>query len=338
MFQAPVTSSKYGASATVIADSMAPSGVRLTSMLVVYSNIIKQDLWTHRSISKNTSVDESFFLDVARSSNSNRAIPTKKIISEVWRNPFCPARFPKRSASMHSAQGYHTGLTHFAMRHLWLKLRYLAIFAALMLQWMGCHKQIANRLLDQWQWTTAVFTATDEWWRHFFALRNHYAAQDQVQDVAECAYNVYEVSGPRQLVVGEWHVPFVDTVTGEDTDHFPLLEDRRLHWLKLSVARCARISYVMGKLVPFSWHDDMVLHDRLVVQSPEHAGPREHQAMAMANADYRSGNLRGWCQLRHSELGATMKRRALAAAEEAQVWHEMPSPELQDQVKKLTGS
>jgi Fe-S-cluster formation regulator IscX/YfhJ len=312
------TADKNGASATIIADSMAPSGIRLTTMLVTYANIIKQDLWTHRSVSKNTSIDDSYNLDVSRSSNSNRAIPTKKIIREVLRNPFCPARFPKRSVSMHSAQGYHTGITAFAMRHIWLKLRYIMILAALTLQWLGCHKQIANRLLDQWQYTTAVFTATDEWWQHFFTLRNHYAAQDQVQDIAQCAHNVYNISEPRPVSVGGWHLPFVDPRSFED--YLPnsvesTFEALILCWIKLSVARCARLSYTSDRLLRYPFQDDFDLHDRLVIQSPEHAGPREHQAMAVANPDYRSGNLRGWTQLRHSELGAAMKRRAIAEAE-----------------------
>lgn len=297
---------KDGSSAIIIADSIAPSGVRLTTMLVKYSNIIKQDLWTHRSISKNTEIEESMWLEVSRSSNSNRAIPTKKIISEVLRNPFVPARFPKRSVSMHSANGYHTGLTAWLMRHAWLKMRYVAIAAALLLQWLGCHKQIANRLLDQWQYTVAVFTATDEWWQHFFSLRNHFAAQDQVQDVAGAAHESYNKSTPMVLRAGEWHLPFIDLIA--DTDYMPLKEDRVIHWLKLSVARCARISYTVDKLAAFSWQADKELHDRLVIQNPEHAGPREHQAMAVADPNYRSGNLRGWDQLRHSELGAQMKQ------------------------------
>ncbi len=288
-----------GVYARVIEDSVAPSGIRLTTMVVKFANIVKQDLWTHRSISKYA--DLSYNLDVSRSTNSNRAIPTKRIIREVLHNPFVPDKWPKRSAQMHSAQGYHTGIRAVLMRHTWLKMRYVAIASALVLQWLGCHKQIANRLLDQWQYTTAIFTATEEWWLHFFALRNHYAAQDQVQDIANLAQVVYTFSAPTYLRSGEWHLPLV---TKEERAALDIAT-----CIKLSIARCARTSYAVtvSNEPAFTHEEDILLHDRLVSQVPEHSGPLEHQARALRDPTVLSGNLRGWEQFRHIREQNTVK-------------------------------
>lgn len=292
--------------AQVVADSMAPSGVRLTTMLLTYADIIKQDLWTHRRLSKNPAIDFEFWLDPSRSSNSNRAIPTKKIITDVWRHPFCPERFPIRASTMHSSKGYLTGWRHTVNRHMWLKSRYLMIANALLMQWIGVHKQIANRPLMTWQWQTALFTGIEEWWEHFFSLRDHFAAQDEVQTIARLAHEAYNGSAPITRFVGEWHLPFVTTDERIKLDP--------MSCIKLSVARCARLSYALdtGAVWQFRPHDDdYALHDRLVTQTPEHAGPREHQAAALYTIKGNSGNLYGWNQLRHSDMGKLMRENAI---------------------------
>lgn len=296
--------------AQIVLDSMAPSGVRLTTMLCTYPGMVHQDIQTHRTVSQNMTVDsETLQEDVSRSTNSNRAMPSRATLSQVWRSPFCPRRFPKRARSMHSSQGYHSGWKHHLHRQLWLKSRYVALLVVLLMQWAGCHKQIANRLLQPWQWVTVVMTACDTWWLHFFSLRHHYMAQDEVQILAELAHNAYDTSGPQQLKNGQWHLPFV---AHED---MPLTER-----IKLSVARCARTSYApdgIDVLTFRTYGEDTKLHDSLVTQTPEHAGPREHQAMAVMNAEHRSGNLHGWSQLRHSQVGRMMARRASDTQKEA---------------------
>ncbi len=101
-------------------------------------------------------------------------------------------------------------------------------------------------------------------------------------------YDIYESSQPAQREKYEWHLPFI-------TD-----EDRSKHdvpdLLKISVGRCARVSYLT--------HDgnrdtskDIALHDFLCEQQPLHASPSEHQAMAWGSLE-RFGNFVGWKQYR----------------------------------------
>lgn len=296
--------------ATVVADSIAPSGIRLTTMLLTYPTIIHQDILTHRTMYK-LNVDEELplwlELDSNKSTNSNRAKPTKQVLYEVWSNPFCPVRFPKRATTMHSSKGYLSGARHWVARQAWLKLRYVALAGAITLMKIGAHKQIANRLLMPWLYTTLVVTAIDKWWLHFFSLRAHYAAQDEVQQVATLAQQEYTIHTPDKLGLGDWHLPFVS-----ETERYQYTEESGI---ALSVARCARTSYarshaeMLARARMGATHEDLDLFKRLDVQTPEHAGPKEHQAQAMSSPTYVSGTLVGWHQLRHHDAMAQRLRR-----------------------------
>jgi hypothetical protein len=301
------------AQCTIVADSLAPSGIRLTTALLTYATIVHQDFLTHRTVYKyNTSKGiEWAEIDSNKSTNSNRAKPTKQVLREVWRTPFVPTRFPKRAATMHSSKGYLTGWRHHVARHLWLKGRYIAITLALMLMWLpGVHKQLANRVLMPWTMTTLVMTAVDTWWEHFIGLRDHYMAQDEVQEAAALFTTLYVMSTPDVLAEGDWHLPFV-------------AEAERYTWpetvlLMLSIARCARTSYasdhdtmlLAARMRPV--HEDIDLCRRLLPQRPEHAGPKEHQASAHSDPDHRSGTLHGWDQLRHHHASTTLLEEACA--------------------------
>jgi hypothetical protein len=299
--------------ATIIADSIAPSGVRLTTALLTYPTMVHQDFLTHRTVYKYDTANgpEWGELDSNKSTNSNRAKPTKQVLREVWKAPFCPTRFPKRAVTMHSSKGYVDGWRNTVARQIWLKTRYVILLAALLLMWLpGVHKQIANRLLMPWTYTTLVMTAVDTWWEHFITLRYHYAAQDEVREAAALFHAAYRVSTPNVLMDGEWHLPFL---TYAERYQVALAEDERI---MLSVARCARTSYArtheemvtVGAKRPHA--DDLDLFMRLAVQIPEHAGPKEHQARAHSDPNHRSGTLHGWDQLRHTTALAGIERRA----------------------------
>lgn len=285
--------------ATVVADSIAPHGVRLTTMLLTYPSIIHQDILTHRTIYKSQQASDKIAIEVDsnKSTNSNRAKPTKQILRDVLNNPFVPTRFPKRAVSMHSSKGYHTGWRHQLARHIWLKTRYVSLLESLALMGIGVHKQIANRPLATWQYTTLVCTAIDVWWLHFFELRTHHTAQDEVQQVAGLAHTAYRASTPTLLHTNEWHLPFVSP-----RERLLLPQST---CIALSVARCARTSYAkshsdMISIAGFRPIDeDIALYNRLVPQKPEHAGPKEHQAQVHPDPTHISGTLLGYDQLRH---------------------------------------
>jgi hypothetical protein len=275
-------------------------------MLLSYWTMIHQDILTHRTMYKLTLEETDRWLELTanKSSNSNRAKPTRQVLREVWRTPFCPSRFPARAVTMHSSRGYLSGWRHHVARFFWLKSRYIMMALALVLMCLpGVHKQVANRLLMPWTMTTLVITAVDTWWLHFFSLRDHFMAQDEVQDVAGLAHAEYLSHAPQYLREGEWHLPFI---SDEDATKWPLSMR-----LVLSVARCARTSYAPSHremLERATWgatiYDDMQLYrTRLHGMVPPHDGPKEHQARALSDPTYQSGTLVGWSQLRHDAEG-----------------------------------
>jgi len=76
--------------------------------------------------------------------------------------------------------------------------------------------------------------------------------------------------------------------------------------IKLSVARCARVSYLTHEGAKPSIESDLALYDRLIRSLPLHASPAEHQATPDFMSDLepgwcnesQHGNLRGWRQYR----------------------------------------
>jgi hypothetical protein len=153
------------------------------------------------------------------------------------------------------------------------------------------HKQIVNRILEPFLWHTVIVTATE--WSNFFALRCDAQAQPEIHEIAVLMRTAYESSVPTPVGVGDWHTPLIQPE--EELD----LEQRK----KISVARCARVSYLT--------HDgrrdieaDLTLHDRLLASG--HMSPFEHVATPASASELPSigqinplqGNFRGWEQYR----------------------------------------
>ena len=105
----------------------------------------------------------------------------------------------------------------------------------------------------------------------------------------------YDESMPTTLQWGEWHMPLLGFEGDEDLDQEQLV--------KVSVARCARVSYLThdGKR---DVEADIQLYERL--KSSGHWSPFEHVAMADQDASQLkvSGNLgEGWYQYRKMFAG-----------------------------------
>jgi hypothetical protein len=182
----------------------------------------------------------------------------------------------------------------------------------------GVHKQLANRLLMPWTMTTMVMTAVDVYWEHFMSLRDHYMAQDEVQDVAHAFANAYTLSTPDVLVEGEWHLPFIDETDYQYVHDLYIGDQKLITLLQLSYARCARTSYAPDHetllTARFDYASDISLCNRIIVQKPAHDGPREHQAQAHSDPNHRSGNLHGWDQLRHHPASKALEAVATQPA------------------------
>lgn len=136
-------------------------------------------------------------------------------------------------------------------------------------------------------WHTVICTSTE--WSNFFHLRNNPFAHPEIQIPARMMQELYEANEPRPLAYGAWHLPLVP-----EFDEGDGRVDNDIDWRKVSVARCARVSYLThdGKR---DIEADLALHDRLL--SAGHMSPFEHVARPLTEDDL----------VNHKELGIPHK-------------------------------
>jgi thymidylate synthase ThyX len=271
--------------AQIVCDSLAPSGVRLTTFVLTYPRFIHAEFMTHRVFSRNAS--------------SSRAIPVKKSIQMVRDNPVIPLAFTRNQKGMQGGEALD-GAAHKAAVAAWLEGRDRAVEIAEKLADLEVHKQYANRILEPYATITVVCTATD--WDNFFALRCHPAAQPEICLLATLMWEAYSLGTPESLPDGDWHLPMVtpEIAMKAIKDHFEKYPNAEFgdFALRMSVARCARVSYLNHEGKEPTLEEDLKLYDRLIGESPIHASPAEHQAMACSDPNVRFGNFRGWIQYR----------------------------------------
>lgn len=257
--------------AAVIADSVSQAGARVTTVEVTLHRFVLAELNTHRVFSRNSA--------------SSRAIPVRKQIEAVLRDPALPIEFGSNQRGMQAGAALE-GADHEAALTAWIGARDAAVAAVTELAELGVHKQVTNRLLEPFLWQTVIVTATD--WDDFWAQRCSPLAQPEIRAAAEAMRAAYRASTPAALATGQWHTPYVRP------DEACLAPEQRK---RISAARCARVSYLT--------HDgrrdlaaDDELYERLVEADPPHWSPLEHVATPAPDGDA-PGNLRGWAQLRH---------------------------------------
>ena len=275
--------------AQILKDSLHPKGIRLTTMLLRVPTCVLAQFNTHRAFSRNAA--------------SMRAIPTKRVIQDVLKDPY----IPEWSSNKPGMQGGETIKHPILAGWAWKALLRFAAVAASGLSLLGLHKQVVNRLLSPWSYTEVVVTGTDTAWANFLALRADPHADPAIEKVAMAAAKELALSEPEKLVFGEWHLPFTN-------ERRP--GPKKAHIVQ-SVARCARTSYasLTNKDKKSAPEEDQKLYGRLLDNDPKHASPAEHQACAVLSLN-QGGNLGpGWMQYRkiltgefRSDLTAELKR------------------------------
>lgn len=266
----------------VLADSISPDKVRLTTLEATFPRFILAELNTHRMLSRNSA--------------SSRAIPTEKQIDRVLNQPFIP-EFNKRVTGMGVGEALSPRENR-RMQSKWLVARDDAVRAARGL--LEVDKSRANRLLEPFMWHTAIVSATE--WENFFALRCHPAAQPEFRKVAEMMQEAMWLSQPDKLDYGDWHLPLVDPLVDLNNPLDPDEWQRQL--AEASAGRCARVSYDKQ-------HEDDALQasrDRWEqLAGFGHWSPGEHPAQAVPLANFPgytyTGNFKGWKQLRKFYAG-----------------------------------
>ena len=278
-------------SAKVLADSLSPMGVRLTTMEVTLPRIVLAEFNTHRMLSRNSA--------------SSRAIPVEKMIRMVEEHPYIPTHWGKNQKGMQADQEL-TPEEQEKAKTAWLAARGRAIEWTKTMLDVGVHKQITNRLLEPFMWHTIIVSATD--WDNFFHLRCHKDAHPEIRKAADLMKVAMDLSTPAPLEFHQWHLPLT---TEEERKSVPTQD-----LIKISIGRCARVSYLT--------HDgqrdldaDVELFKRLL--SSGHMSPLEHvarptmiedlpdrsenwedqeQKVLERAAKHYFGNFRGWLQYR----------------------------------------
>jgi len=270
----------------VIAASVAHHGKPLYSLQCKYHRFIHGEVMTHRVFSRNAM--------------SSRAVPVKVMLKQVWNDPAMPVHWGQNQPGM-QAHSQLSGWKKSAAVSVWKGAARAAVCFAWALDRLGLAKQVANRILEPWQWMHTIISSTE--WDNFFELRDHPDAQPEFQVLAkamkkaidECIPEIRSrVSVAWELEKSQLHLPYV--IEAERTNYSiqTLLE--------ISAARCARVSYLThDKKVPFV-EADRALYQRLVGSAPLHASPVEHQAWPALRPETASGNFRGWMQARHANL------------------------------------
>lgn len=286
--------------ATVIADSISEPSPRLTTFQLKYPKFIHGEFMTHRVFSRNAS--------------SSRAIPVKRLIQDVMDDPAIPIHWGANQKGMQADKecdvrvpvyGWGGG-TDRTNEGAWLLARDNAVKAATAFDICGYHKQIVNRLLEPFVHINVVCTATN--YSNFFALRRHKDAQPEMKALADAMWEAMESSEPVFMETGSWHLPYVTN------DDWTSLQRRvgMIHEVavdlgrRVSVARCARVSYLTQDGKEPSIEEDFRLYDRLVGSVPLHASPAEHQATpsSLLSSQDLGGNLGyGWVQFRKTLPG-----------------------------------
>lgn len=162
--------------AKIVLDSVGPNGARATTFELTMPRIVLAEFNTHRMFSRNAA--------------SSRAIPVEKLLKRIEDDPMLPVFWGKNQSGMQAAEEL-TGEARERAHLEWLLMRDYAVDSARVLAGpkINLHKQIANRIVEPWMFTTVVVTATE--WDNAWGLRVDPAAQPEFEKVMHKAYDLY---------------------------------------------------------------------------------------------------------------------------------------------------
>lgn len=257
-------------SARIVLDSEIKNCIRLTTLILKYPRYIHSEFMTHRVFSRNAS--------------SSRAIPIARSIEEIKKCPVEPI-WVRNQPGMQADETLND-LEAAVAQVAWEDAQANAIKTAEFLSKSGVHKQIVNRILEPFSHIEVIVTATE--WENFFNLRITPQAQQEICQLALAIKKARDDSWPIFTSHNEWHLPFVL----QNEKDLPLSVQK-----KLSVARCARVSYLNHDKTTPSIDRDVELHDKLL--ESRHMSPFEHQATPDYSDSEFINNFRKWRQYRY---------------------------------------
>ena len=254
--------------AEIVGHSLSTQGDELISVLCTFPRIILAEVNTHRMLSKNTS--------------SSRAIPFKKMVEAVKNDPFIPIAWQKEHTGMQGSEYVTKDVYIKEAVANWLVSRDNAVKQAEYLN-KTCQvtKQLCNRLLEPFMWTTMLITGSKEGWENFFELRcgnydgfksrkeaskeflekgnintstwseldwlhlNKGQAEIHIMDLAEKIYDAVNESIPKKLAPNSWHIPFSNKIpfVGNLTES---IDEDNTYWKDYDEQNKVKISVAMA--------------------------------------------------------------------------------------------
>lgn len=258
--------------AKVVAATVSGRGAKITTLELTMPKWLLAEFNTHRVISK--------------SSASSRAIPTKRMMLNAL-NGFKPKPFTKAQPGMMANEPV-TGIKASMAAMVWTIATYAAVAAVWILTKLSVSKQHANRLIEPFLYVKTVATSTE--WGNFLGLRDHPAAQPEMQELAK---KIRECLDTAVYAKTPWHLPYV---TEEEAVATVLAGGSVKELVYYSAARCARVSYERHGGGNPDLKSDLKTAERLIID--KHQSPFEHQAKASPYPKSKSKNFTGWIQAR----------------------------------------
>jgi hypothetical protein len=218
--------------------------------------------------------------DLSRNASSSRAIPIKRMLRDVMRDPAAPVEWGSNRPGMQAGDAL-TGWRLVLVRTAWFGAMWCALAFAWLAMKAGAHKQVVNRIIEPWSHISVIVTGSE--WANFFTLRCHPDADPTMRVLAETMRDAMGRADPTPLYPGQWHLPYIDEKYG-------------LTNLDTSAARCARVSYLThGGLTPDRLSDAKLA---ATLAASRHMSPFEHQATPIMDGSGKSNLGPHWHQYR----------------------------------------
>lgn len=318
--------------AKIIADSKNPQNDRLTTFVVQFPRIVLAEFNTHRMFSRNSASSRAIpFKKMVKMVEENPFIPIawQKDHKGMQGVEYLDVPMMIEKSELHWLKARDAAIQQATILNNFIKKSDKNI--------TGVTKQLCNRLLEPFMWHKVIITSSEEGLQNFFKLRcpsyfgkykswkdacvknkdlnletsilkklknNESQADIHIQAIAELMWDAYNESTPKNLIEGDWHLPFSNNIdwgklypeTQPDLDNVTALQVAHDKLIKISVARCARISYqTLGDNPVIDCEKDIDLFYKL--KNSEHWSPFEHIAKAANTSDW-DRNFKGFKQLR----------------------------------------
>lgn len=212
----------------------------------VYPRFIHAQVLTHRNMARNTM--------------SSRAVPTKRVIEEVERNPVWPRQFGANQRGMVAGEPL-TGAALKRAEDSWDSARLCAIELAKELADNGVHKEVVNRILEPFLHIVTYITVEQSDLVAFLMLRCADDAQPEIRELAEAMRSAASSAHFRESTT---HLP-LGGPTGVESDSEIVVGQ---------VVSIARVSYSADLLPPLVWTKQLEFYSTLI--RDKHWSPFEH--------------------------------------------------------------